>query len=51
MLKIGLGKTFNKGVLKAELSITVQGVLEGVIAWFNPSGATGSTSSWTCSTP
>jgi hypothetical protein len=42
-LKIGLGKTFNKGVLKAELSITVLGVLEGVIAWFNPSGAAGST--------
>lgn len=35
-LKIGLGKTFNKGVLKAEISITVQGLLEGVIAWFNP---------------
>ncbi|HEY9830978.1 MAG TPA: LysM domain-containing protein [Stenomitos sp.] len=35
-LKIGLGKTFNKGVLRAELSITVQGILEGVIAWFNP---------------
>lgn len=35
-LKIGLGKTFNKGVLKAEISITVQGIIEGVIAWFNP---------------
>lgn len=35
-LKIGLGKTFNKGVLKAEISITVQGILEGVIAWFYP---------------
>jgi hypothetical protein len=35
-LKIGLGKTFNKGVLRAELSITVQGILEGIIAWFKP---------------
>ena len=35
--KIGWGKTFNQGPLKAELSITVQGILEGVIAWFYPS--------------
>lgn len=33
-LKIGLGKSFNKGPLKAEISITVQGMLEGVISWF-----------------
>ncbi|MEL6253355.1 MAG: hypothetical protein AAFR87_15190, partial [Bacteroidota bacterium] len=36
-LKVGLGKTFNKGPLKAEISITVQGMLEGVISWFEPS--------------
>ncbi|MFK7969909.1 MAG: hypothetical protein AB8F95_06055 [Bacteroidia bacterium] len=35
-LKIGLGKSFNKGPLKAEISITVQGIIEGVISWFNP---------------
>lgn len=35
-LKIGLGKTFNYGPLKAEISITVQGIVEGVISWFNP---------------
>ncbi|MEM9215991.1 MAG: LysM peptidoglycan-binding domain-containing protein [Cyanobacteria bacterium P01_F01_bin.150] len=36
-LKIGLGKSFNKGVLKAELSVSVHGILQGVIAWFQPS--------------
>ncbi|HEY9618871.1 MAG TPA: hypothetical protein V6C78_00800, partial [Crinalium sp.] len=36
-LMIGLGKSFDKGVLKAELSISVHGLLQGVIAWFNPS--------------
>ncbi|WP_020537474.1 hypothetical protein [Lewinella cohaerens] len=35
-LKIGLGKTFNSGPLKAEISITVQGMIEGVISWYNP---------------
>lgn len=35
-LKIGLGKTFNSGPLKAEISITVQGIIEGVISWYNP---------------
>lgn len=35
-LRIGVGKSFNKGPLKAEISITVQGVIEGVISWYNP---------------
>ncbi|BAY35574.1 hypothetical protein NIES2107_74860 (plasmid) [Nostoc carneum NIES-2107] len=35
-LKIGLGKSFSKGPLQAEFSITVQGILQGTIAWFNP---------------
>ncbi|HEU5101568.1 MAG TPA: hypothetical protein VFU22_21245, partial [Roseiflexaceae bacterium] len=35
-LKIGVGRTFNKGPLKAEISITLQGVVQGVFAWFNP---------------
>jgi|GEM_PF-5768341 len=38
-LKIGLGKSFNKGVLRAELSVSIQGILEGVISWFNPDDA------------
>jgi hypothetical protein len=38
-LKIGLGRTFNKGPLKAEISITLQGVIQGVFAWFNPNDA------------
>ena len=35
-LKVGLGRTFRKGPLLAEISITVQGIIEGIIAWFNP---------------
>jgi LysM repeat protein len=35
-LRIGLGKDLNYGVLKAGLSVTIQGVLEGVFAWYNP---------------
>ncbi len=35
-LKLGLGKSFNKGPLKAEISITLQGIIEGVISWYRP---------------
>ena len=42
-VRMGLGKSFNKGPLKAELSITFQGVLEGVIAWFHSSAVGGPT--------
>lgn len=35
-LKVGMGRTFDKGPLHAELSITLQGLLQGVIAWFKP---------------
>lgn len=35
-LNIGLGKTFNKGILSAGLTITFYGVLEGTLAWFKP---------------
>ena len=38
-LKIGIGRTFNKGVLQAEISITVRGVIQGVVARFNPTEA------------
>lgn len=36
-LKIGFGRTFNKSILRAEISITIQGVIQGVVARFNPS--------------
>lgn len=35
-LSIGVGKTIEKGVLRAGATLTVEGVLEGVLAWFNP---------------
>ncbi|HBV97585.1 MAG: hypothetical protein JL50_03935 [Peptococcaceae bacterium BICA1-7] len=35
-LAVGLGKTIHKGPLKAGLSLTVAGILEGTLAWFHP---------------
>jgi hypothetical protein len=35
-LRIGLGKSFRSGPLNAEISITIQGLIEGVISWYNP---------------
>ncbi len=35
-LRVGLGRTFRKGVLSAEISITIHGLLQGVFATFNP---------------
>lgn len=35
-LSIGVGKTINAGVLSGGISITVVGIVEGVIGWFNP---------------
>ncbi|NPC49621.1 LysM peptidoglycan-binding domain-containing protein [Corallococcus sp. AB032C] len=35
-LSIGLGKTIDKGPLKAGLTLTVEAIVEGVLAWFNP---------------
>lgn len=35
-LNIGLGKSINAGILKAGLSLTFQGIVEGVFAFFNP---------------
>lgn len=42
-LQVGVGKTIEKGVLRAGFSVTVVGIVEGVIARFNPYriGATG----------
>ena len=35
-LSVGLGRTIDKGVLSAGVSITVQAILEGTFGWFNP---------------
>lgn len=35
-MNIGLGKTFEKGILRAGLSLTFYGILEGCLAWFKP---------------
>src|SRR6185436_17034401 len=35
-LALGLGKEIRKGPLKAGLSIMVEAMLEGAIAWFHP---------------
>ncbi len=35
-LSLGVGKTIDKGVLSAGFTITVIGILEGVLAWFKP---------------
>jgi hypothetical protein len=35
-LEIGLGKSFKKGILSAQLSITLHGILEGRLGWHPP---------------
>lgn len=35
-LSVGLGRTFDKGVISAGVSVTVVAVVEGVFGWFNP---------------
>lgn len=35
-LRLGLGKSFNKGPLRAEISITLRCIIEGVISWYRP---------------
>ena len=35
-LAIGVGRTFNKGPLKAGLYLQVLAIIEGVLAWFHP---------------
>ncbi|HEX8231254.1 MAG TPA: LysM peptidoglycan-binding domain-containing protein [Chloroflexia bacterium] len=39
-LQIGVARTFNSGILKAGVSITVLGILEGIIAKWNPNPTT-----------
>ncbi|NUT95258.1 MAG: LysM peptidoglycan-binding domain-containing protein, partial [Saccharothrix sp.] len=41
-LALGVGKEISEGPLKAGISVTVQGVLTGVVAWFNPTGSNAS---------
>ena len=41
-LNLGLGKTFNKGILSAGLSIVFYGIVEGTLAWFEPDKERGS---------
>ncbi|HKS08900.1 MAG TPA: LysM domain-containing protein [Pyrinomonadaceae bacterium] len=35
-VNVGLGRTFNKGILSAGVTVTMVAVVEGVFAWFNP---------------
>jgi LysM repeat protein len=38
-LSVGVGKTIDEGILSGGVSVTVVGILEGVIGWFNPTDA------------
>ncbi len=38
-LSVGVGKTIDEGVLAGGVSVTVIGILEGGIGWFNPTDA------------
>ncbi|HEX5885523.1 MAG TPA: hypothetical protein VFY67_13360, partial [Pyrinomonadaceae bacterium] len=44
-LRVGLGKDLNYGAFKAGASVTLQGVLEGILAWYSPYPAPRSLSS------
>jgi LysM repeat protein len=35
-LRVGVGKTIDKGVLKAGIEVSLEAIIEGVLAWFNP---------------
>jgi LysM repeat protein len=35
-ISAGLGRTFDKGVLSAGISITMQAIVQGTLGWFNP---------------
>ena len=38
-LSVGVGKTIDEGILSGGVSVTVVGILEGVIGWFHPTDA------------
>ncbi|HVZ41237.1 MAG TPA: LysM peptidoglycan-binding domain-containing protein [Candidatus Kapabacteria bacterium] len=40
-LSLGIGKSINRGIFSAQLSITFEGILEGVIGFFNPTSGNG----------
>ena len=50
-LRVGVGKDLDYGVLKVGLSLTVQGVLEGILAWYTPYPQSRSTLSLATSSP
>ncbi len=35
-LSLGVGKTFDEGILSGGITLTVIGILQGVLGWFNP---------------
>lgn len=35
-LSLGVGKTVNAGILSGGITVTVVGIVQGVLAWFNP---------------
>ncbi len=35
-LRVGLGKEIEKGPLSGGISITIQGIVEGIVAWYTP---------------
>jgi len=35
-LSVGVGKTIHEGILSGGITLTVEGILEGTLAWFNP---------------
>jgi LysM repeat protein len=35
-LSVGVGKTIHEGILSGGVTVTVEGILEGTLAWFNP---------------
>jgi len=38
-LSIGVGKTVEAGILRGGMTVTVVGIVQGVLAWFNPTDA------------
>ncbi|MCC6368243.1 MAG: LysM peptidoglycan-binding domain-containing protein [Bryobacterales bacterium] len=38
-LSVGVGKTIDEGILSGGVTVTVVGVLQGVVAWFHPSAS------------
>lgn len=38
-LSIGVGKTVDEGILSGGISVTVVGIVQGVLAWFHPTDA------------